>query len=188
MLALWTPRTRLGCAGLPMYSDTKSSHHFPSQMCTLHLGEKTWELATVLKKQQRLHKMLQRVNATAKQKQVISALVAAEQPNMQALKQRRKTLRTAMQSLDPMNNNYDAEVITLANKQADLSRDSVLQKARLRQQIALQLTDEQRAQLKAMKAKQAERRAAMKNLSPEQRRELRSQRQVERRADSQNNK
>lgn len=82
------------------------------------------------------------------QEQNINNIVSAATPEIDALRDRRKSTREAMRALDPADPDYSAKLSTLATDIGELATESTLLLGRVRLEVSEQLTDAQKAELK----------------------------------------
>mgnify|MGYP001303319983 CR=1 FL=1 len=97
----------------------------------------------------RIERMLNAVNATEAQRATILSSLEAQKPQRESLRNQLRENRRALHELDPTSGEYNQRVDELARNKGDLVTAMTRMKAQTRQQIAMQLTDQQRSQLKA---------------------------------------
>lgn len=108
----------------------------------------------------RIEKMLDAVDASAQQRAAILSVIEAQKPARKSLRTSSRELHKAFKALDPTSGGYAAQVQAFADQHAQLSKQRFLMRAETRQQIAMNLTDEQRAKLAELKQQRHEKRAA----------------------------
>ena len=101
--------------------------------------------------------LAKKLDLTDAQKTQIKELRSAQKTKMQPLREQARTLRQEMMKLDTTSADYSTQVAALADKKANLDRQSFILKSELRQQFNAVLTDEQRATMKSMQEKRQER-------------------------------
>ncbi|WP_022952742.1 Spy/CpxP family protein refolding chaperone [Leucothrix mucor] len=107
--------------------------------------------------EQMMRFMAKKLNMTDAQKMQIKELRTAQKAKMQPLREQSRTLRQEMMKLDTTSADYSTQVAALADKKANIDRQSFILKSELRQQFNAVLTDEQRATMKSMQEKRQER-------------------------------
>ncbi len=96
--------------------------------------------------------MLAGVDATDAQRQQIKDILESNRETMMASRTQLASAKSALRKLDPMASNYDSEVSRLADQLAEATRQSTLERAAVRSQVAAVLTPEQRATMQAKRA------------------------------------
>lgn len=107
--------------------------------------------------EQMMRFMAKKLDMTDAQKTQIKELRTAQKAKMQPLREQSRTLRQEMMKLDTTSADYSTQVAALADKKANIDRQSFILKSELRQQFNAVLTDEQRAKMKSMQEKRQER-------------------------------
>jgi Spy/CpxP family protein refolding chaperone len=106
-----------------------------------------------------LQRMTTELNLTADQQQKLKGVFESARPEMEQVRDQARKNAETLRSAQPGSANYDAVVSEVARNAGDLASRSVTNGAQLRAQVWAILTPEQRTQLEA---RQAQRRAAMK--------------------------
>ncbi|NNC97157.1 MAG: hypothetical protein HKN88_03690 [Gammaproteobacteria bacterium] len=114
-------------------------------------------------------KMLDKVKATDEQKAQIKAIHDKYHPEMQALKESGKAMKAQNKDLDPASSDYVTRVQAMASEKARIMQEKARIHAQVKHESALVLSDEQRAELKAIKAKHKAKRAERKEKRQERR-------------------
>lgn len=96
--------------------------------------------------------MLAGVDATDAQRAQIKSILESNRASMQTDWKQLASAKRALRALDPMASNYNSEVSRLADQLAEATRQSTLERAAIRSQVAAVLTPEQRATLQAKRA------------------------------------
>ena len=99
-----------------------------------------------------MKRMAKKLNLTAEQQASLKTLREESKAASQPLREQMKALRTEMKALDTTSADYDSQVAVLADKKANLTRQSFIQKSAARQKFAAVLTAEQREMMKEMKS------------------------------------
>lgn len=97
--------------------------------------------------------MAERLILDESQKASVSAIFERQRPAREALRERHKTHRQAMQALDPKSRDYSTRAQTLADEAGTLARDRVLQRTQLQAELATVLTAEQMTKFKEHKTR-----------------------------------
>lgn len=96
--------------------------------------------------------MLAGVDATDAQRQQIKDILESNRESMKTSRTQLASAKSALRKLDPMASDYNNEVSRLADQLAEATRQSTLERAAVRSQVAAVLTPEQRATLQAKRA------------------------------------
>lgn len=102
--------------------------------------------------------MLAGVDATDAQRAQIKSILESNRESMKTSWTQRAAAKRALGKLDPMASNYESEVSRLADQLAEATRQSTLERAAIRSQVAAVLTPEQRATMQAKRAEQMQKR------------------------------
>ena len=98
-----------------------------------------------------MKRIAKKLNLTEEQQAQIKTLRTAQKESHSTIREAQKALRTEIKALDTTSADYDTQVAALADKKADLERQTFIQRSEARQQFAAVLTDEQRATMKELK-------------------------------------
>lgn len=107
--------------------------------------------------EKRMEKMLDAVDASAEQRAAIHGVLEAQKPNRQALREQSREVHKQARTLDPLSGDYLQQVEVIAQRKGELSAEHFRQRALLRQQVAMNLTETQRAKLAEMKEQRRQR-------------------------------
>ena len=99
----------------------------------------------------KMGRIAKKLNLTEAQQAQIKSFRAAQKEQHQALRTQKQALRTEMKALDSTSTDYQSQVAVIADKKANLERQSFIQRSQSRQQFESVLTAEQRTTLKEMK-------------------------------------
>lgn len=100
-----------------------------------------------------MKRMAKKLNLTEAQQTQIKSFREAQKAQHETLREQMKTLRSETQALDTTSADYQNQVAALADKKANLDRQSFIQRNEARQQFESVLTTEQRTLLKEMQEK-----------------------------------
>lgn len=107
--------------------------------------------------EQMMRFMAKKLDLTDAQKTQVKALRTAQKTKMEPLREQSRSIRQEMMKLDTASADYITQLTAIADKKANLDRQSFILKGELRQQFNALLTDEQRATMKSMQEKRQER-------------------------------
>lgn len=98
---------------------------------------------------QMIERMASHLNLDDAQQQAMQNILDTAQPEIDALRERKKTNRKAMQALDSNDPDYSALINNIAVENGQLATEGTLLFSRIRNEVHAVLTDEQRDQLAA---------------------------------------
>lgn len=109
-----------------------------------------------------MQRMMDEVGVNDLQREQITAAIDASKPQFKALFKQMRDSRKVLKSVDPLAADYDSTVAAQAETLATNTRDRVMLRAQLRQDIWQILDAEQRAKAEALQQEHRERRAERK--------------------------
>lgn len=101
-------------------------------------------------------RLAQELELTQEQRSELQTLKQRLQPEMQQLREQGRTLHSRMRELDPGDSAYRGQVEQLAAQRAEFARSRTLLMSEMRAGLHAVLTEEQRAELAALKAQHRE--------------------------------
>ena len=96
-------------------------------------------------------RMIKKLELTDAQQAQVKSFKEAQNAQRDALRTQKKSIRDEMQALDETSADYESQVAVIADKKANIDRQSFIQRSAAQQQFESILTVEQRAKLKEMK-------------------------------------
>ena len=96
-------------------------------------------------------RMIKKLELTEDQQAQLKSFQEAQKTQRDALRTQKKAIRDEMKALDKTSADYQNQVAVIADKKANIDRQSFIQRSAAQQQFESILTVEQRAKLKEMK-------------------------------------
>lgn len=100
-----------------------------------------------------MERMADRLNLSDEQRQQLKQIHRAARPQMMSIRDAMQDNREALRKLDPAAGDYSQRVESLAAERADLTRQMILHKGRVRSSVYAILTPEQRKLKKEQKGR-----------------------------------
>ncbi len=102
-------------------------------------------------------RMLERLDLDDMQRQTVNNILEAAKPELDALRDRKRSNSEALSALDPADVNYAVELETISAENGRLANEGTVLQARVRAEVHAVLSDEQRAELERAKNSRKER-------------------------------
>lgn len=118
--------------------------------CSKH-GKKGGEYSEQ-RMEKKMDRMTEKLGLSAEQSEQMKAAMKSKHETMKGFREQKKALQVSMRDLDPTATDFDAQLETLANQKAELTRQMTIAKGKQRQIMASILTPEQRETMKKMRA------------------------------------
>lgn len=102
--------------------------------------------------EKKISRMSEKLGLSAEQSEQMKAAMKSNHESMKGMRQQMKAISQNMRNLDPTAGDFDAQLESLANQKAELTRQMTIAKGKKRQAMANILTPEQRAKMQQMRA------------------------------------